>query len=215
MIPRTLHQIWIGTRSISDEHAGFIQRWKDMYPDYDHIFWDNDRVESEGIVPPEKHIYFYSDQYPTAFKADLLRYEIIRKHGGIYIDVDTEPLRRMEDSVLDNEFFGGIQNNNEVAIGIFGGVPESKLMVDVCEDVVTNIKFHLKNEMPIKFVDQYTGPVYFTMMCVPYRTNPSYTFFPPSAFYPYWFNEKHRRNEDFKKTCPSAYSVHHWTKGWE
>lgn len=214
MIPKIIHQIWIGDKLLSDEHSKFVQMWREMYPDYTHVFWDHGQVEKERILPPDKHPYYQSDFYPIALKADLLRYEIIRKLGGVYIDVDTEPLKRWEDNILERKFFGGIQNNGEVAIGIFGAEPECPLIVDVCNEVVSNIEIQLKRNLPVVHVDQYTGPAFFDRMCESYKRQNEYTFFPPQYFYPYWITETHRRHEDFRVTCPDAYSVHHWTKNW-
>ena len=214
MIPKIIHQIWIGNNLISEEHNGFIQKWKEMYSDYAYILWDNERVDKENIIPYEKHKYFYSDKYPIVLKADLLRYKIIKKYGGIYVDVDTEPLRKMDESILNYRFFGGIQSNNQVAIGIFGADVECPLIVNTCENVINNIELKLESNCSVNWIDQLTGPEYFDRICNPYRSSPDYKFLSPKFFYPYWFTETHRRYEDFKTTCPDAYSVHHWSKKW-
>ena len=214
MIPKIIHQIWIGRRKLSSEHAQMCQQWKDMYPDYKHVFWDNDAVATEDIVSKKNQSYFLAPHCPIALKADILRYEIVRKCGGIYIDVDTEPLKRMDESILTCRFFGGIQTNEEVAIGIFGAEPQCPLIVDACEKVGPNIDFRLKSGSLISHVDHLSGPVFFTNICKPYRALSDYQFMPPKFFYPYWFTETHRRYEDFKSTCPDAYSAHHWSKNW-
>lgn len=213
MIPKIIHQIWIGGKQISKRNSGFTSEWRSMYSDYIYSWWDDAKVEAECIIPEDKKELYYSKDFPFAFKADILRYELIRKFGGIYIDVDTEPLRKMGDEVLEGNFFAGFQNNIEIAIGIFGAIPNCPLIVDVCDNLVPNVKEKLSQGCK-EFVDQLTGPIFFTKICKKYFGLTGFKFFPPRYFYPYWFTESHRANEDFKATCPEAYSVHHWTKSW-
>jgi len=210
MIPKQLHQIWIGSAEMKEEHRAFVQMWRDMYPDFVHRLWGNEDIAS--VLPPEKKKYF-TPEYPIALRADLLRYEIIRKHGGVYVDVDTEPLKRMEFSP-DTRFFSGVQPNGQVAIGIFGAEPNNPLMDDVCRSVLENIETRLRDGCLWENVDQLTGPDFFTRMCLPYTGVPGFKFAAPEVFYPYSWDEPHRRFEDFKRTCPDAYSVHHWAKQW-
>lgn len=214
MIPKIIHQIWIGKKPISEEHRGYVERWKKMYPSFTHVLWDNIMVEKESIIPAEKQCYYSSPEYPIALKADILRYEIIRKFGGIYSDVDNEPLKPISDSVLDNIFFGGIQPNEEVAIGIFGAAPGCRLLADVCNSVDNHIQKKLEQGCSINSVDQLTGPIFFNRMCQPYLKKDGYVFLPPKYFYPYWFTEMNRKGEDFYSTSPDAYSVHHWARNW-
>lgn len=213
MIPKIIHQIWIGDDPIQKEHAAFIQKWKEMYSEYVHILWDNKWVQATQIIPERKRKYFY-EEYPIALKADILRYEILRRFGGIYVDVDTEPLRRMGNIQRFCNFFSGRQPNGQVAIGIIGSEPESRLMVDVCTTVGYNIEDRLIRGCKMEWVDQLTGPEFFTRICKEHRHDPGCQIYDSKFFYPYSFDEMHRRNEDFKTTCPEAYSVHHWTKKW-
>lgn len=214
MIPKVINQIWIGPRKLSDEHAGYIQKWKEMYPDFEHIFWDDIRVEETEIIPPDKRLYYYSEGYPIAFKADLLRYEIIKKYGGMYVDVDTEPLRKMEDAFFDFVFFGGVQPGNLVAIGLFAAVKQCPLIVDVCREVTQNIDTHLGRVDFGEQLDKITGPTFFTSICERYFQNPDYFFVPPKYFYPYPYWDLESRAKDPHEAYPEAYSVHHWSKNW-
>ena len=63
MIPKVINQIWIGKRIIKPEHFSYIQKWREMYPDFKHVFWDNDLVESTQIIPEDKNT---EDNQPVA-----------------------------------------------------------------------------------------------------------------------------------------------------
>jgi mannosyltransferase OCH1-like enzyme len=216
MIPRIIHQIWVGNNPLPEEFKKFSDMWKSMYPDFEYVLWNDLKVHDEEIISFDKKQYYFDSSFPFAFKADILRYEIIRKYGGVYIDIDTEPLKRMDDEISTLSFFSGIQNNGEVAIGIFGAEKNNELMNKVCDNWMSRVDYLINhNGMTKKEVHFLTGPVYFTYWCKSYFGKPGYKFFDPKYFYPYWFLEKHRRNESFKDTSPEAYSVHHWYHSWK
>jgi mannosyltransferase OCH1-like enzyme len=214
MIPKTIHQVWIGTNPIPSEYIEFCEMWKKMYPDFQYILWDDLRVHDEQLISFDKKGYYFDDSFPFAFKADIVRYEIIRRYGGIYIDVDTEPLKRMDDWIFDLKMFSGIQPNKEVAIGIFGAETNNELMSLVCDNWVSRVTHCLKKGVTKKEVHYLTGPVFFNSICRHFFGKDGYHFFEPKYFYPYWFLEKHRRNECFKETSAESYSVHHWHHSW-
>jgi mannosyltransferase OCH1-like enzyme len=62
---------------------------KEMIENKDYVlfyFDDEDCKKSIEESQNEKLIYAYSNLIPTAFKADLWRYYILHKYGGIYLD---------------------------------------------------------------------------------------------------------------------------------
>lgn len=216
MIPKIIHQIWIGKKEIPLEYIKFSEMWKELYPEFQYILWDNDRVkkEQEKLIINDKVEYYNDDSYPMAFKTDILRYEIIKKYGGVYIDMDTEPLKRMDENMFNLSFFAGIQNNREINNAIFASEINGDLIKNVSEWLVYHLKSCFKNNVLKLEVHRLTGPEYFTSICKHYFDKNDYLFLDPIYFYPYWFLEKERRFEDFRTTCPESYSVHHWLHSW-
>ncbi len=138
MIPKFIHHIWIGTNPFPSVYIDYLNRWKSLYPDYNFVFWNNQLVESTNIVSDDIKKYYYSD-CNIALKTDLLRFKILEKFGGIYVDADTEPLKRMPDNVLNYNFFSGYQPNNEIAIGIMGSRSQESLVSFYIDSVLENI----------------------------------------------------------------------------
>lgn len=214
MIPKIIHQIWIGTNQIPKEFLEFKTMWRAMYSDFEYLFWDDKLVETEKIVPNHLLKYYNDREYPLAFGADIVRYFILKKYGGLYVDFDTEPLKKIDDLVFMNKFFSAIQPNGEVAIGIIGSESNNELINKVCTGLEDNIINSLTNGYTKFDVYKLTGPQYFDSICKNFIEHEGYKFFESKFFYPYWFTEHERRFENFKKTCPCAYSVHHWAKSW-
>lgn len=214
MIPKLIHHIWIGDNKISPTYLEFIEKWKGMYSDYSFLYWNNEMVKDSGIITEDIEKYFNSN-INIALKADLLRFKILEKFGGLYIDVDTEPLRRMPDTILSYDFFSGYQPNNEIAIGIMGSSLNNILVERYIKSVLSNISSYTDSYGSVSNdIWKISGPEYFTSFLQPYIDNINYKFFESKYFYPYSWMEMHRRYEDFSITSPESYSVHHWAKNW-
>ena len=213
IIPKFVHHIWVGPNSFPFEYVEFLNKWKLLYPEYNFILWNNELVESTKIITDDIKKYYYSD-CNIALKTDLLRFKILEKFGGIYVDTDTEPLKRMPEEIVNYNFFSGYQPNNEIAIGIMGSKPDEPLVTFYIASVLENIKKFTYNDAISNEIWKISGPEFFTQYLNPYLSNPTYKFFDVKYFYPYSWLEPERRNENFSITSPESYSVHHWAKTW-
>lgn len=213
MIPNFIHYIWIGPKQFPSQFENFIKKWKLLYPDFNFIYWDDKLIQNSNILCENIKKYYYSD-CNIALKTDLIRFKILEKFGGIYIDVDNEPLKRMPIEIFNYNFFSGYQPNNEIAIGIMGSKPQEILITNYLESALENIKKFTFEGKVTNDIWKITGPEFFTEFLKPYMDNPIYKFFEIKYFYPYSWCEMERRNENFIYTSPESYSVHHWAKGW-
>jgi GR25 family glycosyltransferase involved in LPS biosynthesis len=88
MIPKIIHQIWIGTLPKPNY---WINTWSEQYleqnPEYEYKLWDNDNYLTElDKYPVLKMIFQQLKHY--CYKVDILRLIILYEYGGIYIDAD-------------------------------------------------------------------------------------------------------------------------------
>lgn len=90
-IPKKIHQIWIGESAIPRSWELDCKEIKKRHPDWEYIFWGNEKVNTELDKMPknvkEKYQYFFSEK-KWAYACDILRYWILYKHGGVYLDCD-------------------------------------------------------------------------------------------------------------------------------
>jgi mannosyltransferase OCH1-like enzyme len=89
-IPRTIHFIWLG----SEPRAALlntIERARVLNPDWDVRLWRDDDLDWL-----ENRSWFDSSS-TYAGRANIARYEIVLRHGGLYVDADFEFLRPMND----------------------------------------------------------------------------------------------------------------------
>ena len=102
-IPRQIWQIFFAPADVEilDESVIFASEWVFMSPGYGfHMFNELDAAEfvDTTFLPsrPEIPATYHALRNPAA-KSDFLRYLLLLARGGIYTDLDTQPLTRPED----------------------------------------------------------------------------------------------------------------------
>jgi len=93
-IPRIIHQTW-KSRQIP-EGLGFPETWIEKNPGWKYCFWtDEDLLAFMREERPDLLPLYLSYPLPVQ-RADLARYAILEKFGGIYADIDTRCLASIE-----------------------------------------------------------------------------------------------------------------------
>lgn len=136
-IPKIIHQVWIGPNKPPE----FLGSWRDKHPDYQWILWDNKAVKN---IMPLYNQKLFDDCANKAKKngaymaglSDILRYEILYKYGGIYIDADIDCLRTLEGDFLERELFIPYvldKIENVLSIAVIGCTPKHPIINNMIE----------------------------------------------------------------------------------
>jgi mannosyltransferase OCH1-like enzyme len=203
LIPRTMHHIWIGPRSLPEEFAGYRRAWAELHPTWEHRVWTNANTPLPGMV--NQDAWDRAEEVVTGsveqFRSDLLRYEILYRFGGVYVDADMEPRQPLDQLLEGVGCFAaweteGVWINNAV----MGAQAYHPFIGDLVRGLAANIEGRRQGWRP----NRLSGPQYLTGL---WKRNPAgVTVFPKGHFYPYLYNELHRSAEAF----PEAIAVHHW-----
>ena len=113
-IPKIIHFVWFGPASLSSAYSKNIKSWIKHHPDWTFYFW-SDRARSlpHSKLQLRNIQFFQPEHFKEEFvearhyreKADLLRLEILKKIGGVCVDIDMD-CRRSFESLLENyDFF--------------------------------------------------------------------------------------------------------------
>lgn len=118
MIPKIIHYCWFGGNPKPKLAEKCIASWKKYCPDWQIIEWN----ESNFDVNQNGYTKMCIEQRKYAFLSDYVRLKVVAEHGGVYFDTDVELLRRIDD-LLANEAFFGFEAPDYVASGLgFGSV---------------------------------------------------------------------------------------------
>jgi mannosyltransferase OCH1-like enzyme len=102
VIPRRIHQIWLGPRPAP---LVWMESWQQLNPDLAYRIWGESEIGELGLR--NRDVYRRSiEEGIFDGAADVARVEILNRFGGIYADADSVALRSLQDeSFLDAEIF--------------------------------------------------------------------------------------------------------------
>lgn len=128
MIPKTIHQIWLGNKPIPEEEIQYQEAWVRLHPDWQFRLWTEKELgvlQFQNEVLQSVHKNLLKDACHFGQQANIYRLELLRKYGGLYVDTDTEPLKNIEPMIKDREAFVGQQffHPNCCSNALIGAVP--------------------------------------------------------------------------------------------
>lgn len=193
MIPPNLH------RTVPEQTTDEVEEWwlraAALHPRWQCYTW-RDPMPAELFPLTSTHWWRCAT---GAQRAGLIRLEVLWHHGGVYLDSDVEVFRPF-DSLRQCAGFAAWEDASCVPDAVLGfkrGHPAVERML----------------ALAIERIDQgawASGPGVTTEV-LPGRDD--VLVLPPGAFFPYHYNEKHRRHEDFTG-LPWVFCAHHWHGSW-
>ena len=130
MVPKIIHQIWVGRDPLPDDFASYVETWKRNHPGWEHRLWTEESIPAD-LRRPEA---LERIRHP-AERADILRLELLWRHGGVYVDTDFECLRPLDPHIGDAEFFTAylkpkniVKARERVNNAFIGSVPAHPLL---------------------------------------------------------------------------------------
>jgi mannosyltransferase OCH1-like enzyme len=199
-IPKIIHQIWIGKKFRRPEK--WMDTWAAMNPSFEHRIWTDETLHE--LLPLRAQRAF--DTMPhLAGKADILRYEILHRYGGIYVDADMECISPFTDDLLQNVAFAAHENEyvrpGLIANSVIGTRPGCPMMDAMIEHVAA-----LPNLAACTALDiwKVTGPLAFTRLI----GQRQFTFV---RLYPsFWFYPQHCSAVNYSGVIDRCYSTQFW-----
>lgn len=86
-IPKVLHAIWVGDESKCPHK--WLATWRDKHPSWEFKLWGNAELAATDWTL-RRQIEWLAARKMWHGVSDLMRYEILFHHGGVYVDADSE-----------------------------------------------------------------------------------------------------------------------------
>lgn len=134
MIPKIIHYAWFGSK-IPQNVQERIDNWKKFIPDWQFKLWNENNYDLRKSK-------FSNDMYEKSkfgYVTDELRYDVLNKFGGFYLDTDIV-IKKKLDPFLDANMVWGFLYDNSLETGIIGSIPNQKVLQDIL-DVYNGSKF--------------------------------------------------------------------------
>jgi hypothetical protein len=188
VIPRILHQVWVGPRPLPSEFEAYRQTWARKHPAWDIRLWNEENLPPD-LTRPE----VYERLRVPAERADILRLEVLNRYGGVYCDIDFECLRALDPLLEGVDFFTAYLKPNRVNNAIIGSVPGHPILVEALAE--------LRPVTTYGYDKAAAGPHFFDSLL---KRHPEATIFAPQLFYPNGPAERR-----------GAFAVHHAARTWK
>jgi mannosyltransferase OCH1-like enzyme len=206
VLPKRIHQIWLGG-TLPDKFKPLTETWQKFHPAWEYKLWTDKDVQ--GLNIKKKRQYAYAKNY--GMKADILRYEILAKQGGVYVDIDFECLKPF-DPFLYLKFFGG--TTYTAVPCLYNSLIATTAHHPIIEKVRADINFLYDGHKSSVIMDK-TGPYHFTRSFLSsIRGNSDKVVsFPVDYFYPWKHNN--RKDENPKSYITDfSFAIHYWAISW-
>lgn len=207
MIPKKIHYCWFGGNPLPELAKKCIESWKKYCPDYEIIEWNENNYDVTKCL-------YMKEAYEAkkwAFVSDYARLDIVYDQGGIYLDIDVELIKKIDDLLIHDAFFA-MEQIALINTGLIFGANKRNNNVKLLMDEYDNIHFRISDN------------VYDMLPCPQRNTHPFFDkgfekkneiqiinnaiIYPPEYFCPI-------NNETRECTITSnTYSVHHFGALW-
>jgi hypothetical protein len=194
-IPPTIHRVWVGEKPMPEEHERYGRTFEEHHPGWEMKLWTEEHLEELGIGSKERGLARAASEL-----SNLMRYEVLHRHGGVYVDTDVECLKPLTPLLEGVEAFAALEVPERVGTAILGSVAGHPTFERAARLARESLATGAHS------VDA-NGPYFLTLIL---EQEPGVDIFSAELFYPYLWDEPERRHERF----PDAYTVHHWAQSW-
>jgi len=201
-IPKIMHHIWIGGPLPVHLRSNCIT-WGDLHPDWDMKLWTEAEIDEIGLQ--NRALYDQAEKIVPSdaveqFRADIVRYELLALFGGVYVDVDTRPLRNIEPALAGHHEFAAHEDRTWIGNTYLGAVPGHPVMQALVAGLPANVH-RFRGKRPNKL----SGPQYLT----PVWNRHGGHIAPQRLWFPYSYIDV-KRNTVPEKFDPDVFAVHGW-----
>lgn len=203
MIPKVIHYCWFGPKPFPGIVEKCLRTWESKLPDYELRFW-NENNSPMGIP-------FVCEAYSLkkyAFVSDYVRFWVLYRFGGIYLDTDMFVLKSLND-LLNNKVFFAWETSEEkvLSCGIIGSVPQHPFINEV-------MKHYELLHFDKTRISDFVIPGIVSKVYRNFEFKEEIKLYPYDYFYPFPYEEKEARQNFMRFKTENTYAIHLWNISW-
>ena len=165
MIPKVIHQIFWPFkgkelneidifRECVDETRRFCEKHK-----YEYHMWDLKECEELICEEYPQYIWLWTEFRYDIQRCDFIRYLILHKFGGFYVDCDVYPIQNLESLLHYDEIFTTWSNDEKRKPynAVMGSVKNNDLFIKISNDIENRVV----EKQNMKIYDTWKGRLVF------------------------------------------------------
>ena len=145
-IPKILHMVWVGKAEPPKYFIDNLNKWKELMPDWTYMIWTNDKMTEEYF--DKDYLELMRRVINPSQLSDFIRFYVMNKWGGYYLDADVTPIRNLEELPIKNSIVLCNDlpelSSNYMMCAFMAGVPNHplwKLCIEECKKVDLSIEY--------------------------------------------------------------------------
>ena len=200
-IPKIIHQIWIGQKP---RPTALLDTCKNLNPTWEYRLWTEDNLPKDFINKAHiEQIAKYQTNYPEASQSNIMRYELLYRYGGFFVDADSEFINPLDDFLTENDSFTCYSSETYRGDSLANGYLACTKRNELMKILIQEIKNKASVIKQLSYIE--TGPVFLTKMVKKHKYNklkiyPSYYFIP--RFY--------SPDSQYYQGPGKVYCIQHW-----
>lgn len=220
-IPKIIHFIWVGGK-IPTIYNFCIQSWRRHHPDWQVILWDDQKISN--LEMQNQHIFDALQN--NGAKADVVRYEVLNRFGGFYVDIDFFCVKPIDFYAEHSNLFIGSFLEDIVGNGIIGVSKKHPFISELVKQVGLINSQDLGSLNPTQIMD-LVGPCFFGKVLNRYLDDNRDTWkavallpssylhsFPNTMRDDFWSCRKTLVDVLDESVYPETLAVHLWSVSW-
>lgn len=177
MIPKLMHQVWMGPHRRPVE---WMQTWPRLNPDWEYRLWTED-----NFPWPLWNQAQYDATNRWSGRINILRYELLLRCGGLYVDADCEAIQPLPEDVFHGcRLLTSYEHERVVPARLCNAILAAEPGHPVLADLVDRISYLHPGELEPSW--KCTGPRLLTRVVNRHRDRPeaSIRILPSHLFFP-------------------------------
>lgn len=214
-IPKIIHQIWVGPKTPPKRFKEWQESFLRTHPDWEYRLWTDADVTELNLINQN----YYDEETNYGAKSDILRLEILKRFGGVYVDVDFECLQPLDRLHHVCDFYIGffqviyLRASARINNGIIAACPEHPLINTLIEEIARNRETHADNLESYHGILERNGPDFVTRIVHEHLPNlpGANIVLPSNYFYPWTGTPK-----DLElRVQPETIAIHYFASSWD
>jgi len=224
-IPKIIHQTWPNEK-IPEDFARTAMSWQNLHPDFEYCLW-TDEMNRDYI---KEHFPFFLNRFDgygrDIQRVDALKYFVLLREGGLFIDMDIECFRDVTPLIDDAECVVGEEPEEHCRIhgkdvilstAFMAAMPGSPFMKALCTEL-EKLDPHFDN--PNDLVLETTGPFMMTRVYNAWQGKEGIRLLAPGVLYPLTKSELEKLevlgylDEAMRDKLQQAFAIHYYAGTW-
>ncbi len=222
-IPKIIHQAW-KTLDVPVELAHPFHSWKTHHPDWHAAGWSDELLGNFAAKEYPQYLDLLNSYALDINRVNLLRYLILKKYGGVFVDLDLECLKPIDLLLGDHSLIVGREPDSHAGHPV---AKERQMPKVVGTAFIASVPGHPFWDHLLRLVPHFageqdplvaTGSIFLTTAIATYPQNATISVAAPTLLYPFdrtqiWSGMASNAAIRQQATAQS-FTLHFWLGTW-